>query len=589
MGRGLVRRVVVLCAFVAACGDSPSTAPPNGMAPPEAVDWRDEVIYQIVTDRFANADPAGDGDIDITKGKAWHGGDFAGVIAQIPYLQDLGVTAVWISPHVKQAKARAVSGAAGAGGAAAIGETGYHGYWPEDLTDTDPHFGDRASFKKMIEALHAVGIKVIADITPNHVGPVFYYDLNGNGAEDPGEDYPAFTKGGVQKVGGGGAAPLGWRTLPKPEIFANPDMYHRMGGIQAPGGFDDPDQSLYGDFPGGLRDLATEKPEVRAALVDAYAQWIADVGLDGFRIDTVKHVETDFWVEFATGIRQRAKAAGKRHFFQFGEAYEGDDRRLGLYTKPGALDAVFYFSQKFMVIDGVFKHGGPTSKVPELLALRSNHGALPQPDGIDVAPRDALVGFIDTPDLPRFLSEQPSKGALRSALGYLLTWDGVPCIYYGTEQELAGGADPGNREDLWLTGYARTSDTYVLLQKLVRVRRTLEPLRRGDITVKWASDRVGDEEDAHVLAFERRYEGDTVLVVINASDQERKTGAPKLGFGPMKTSFAEGSKLRDALLESDERFTVGVGGALLMELPPRAIRILVPEAKAAPTKSPDRP
>lgn len=566
----------MVAALVAACGDGPSTAPPNGMAPPEAVDWRDEVIYQIVTDRFANGDRGNDLGGDVTQGKGWHGGDFAGVIEQIPYLQDLGVTAVWISPHVKQWDSKAA-------------ETGYHGYWPEDLTDTEPHFGDRASFKKMIDALHAVGIKVIADITPNHVGPVFYYDLNGNGAEDPGEDYPAFTKGGVQKAGGGGPAPLGWRTRPKPDVFADANMYHRAGGIQAPGGFDDPDQSLYGDFPGGLRDLATEKPEVRAALVDAYAQWIADVGLDGFRIDTVKHVETDFWTEFATAIRARAKAAGKRHFFQFGEAYEGDDRKLGLYTKPGALDSVFYFSQKFMVIDGVFKHDGPTSKVQELLTLRSNHGALPQPDGIDVAPRDALVGFIDNHDLPRFLSEQPNKGALRSALGYLLTWDGVPCVYYGTEQELAGGADPGNREDLWTTGYARSSDTYVLLQKLIRVRRTLEPLRRGDITVKWASDRVGDEEDAHVLAFERRYEGDTVLVVINASDQARKTGAPKLGFGPMKSSFPEGSKLRDALLESDERFLVGVGGALLMDLQPRAIRILVPEAKAAPTKSPDRP
>ncbi len=571
-----MRRLLAMALLAVACGEGPSTAPPNGMAPPEAVDWRDEVIYQIVTDRFANGDPANDTGIDITRPKGWHGGDFEGVIAQIPYLLDLGVTAVWISPHVKQWDSKAT-------------EVGYHGYWPEDLTETEPHFGDRATFKKMIDALHGAGIKVIADITPNHVGPVFYYDLNDNGVEDPGEDYPAFRKGGVQKAGATDPSPIGWRVRPKPDVFANQDMYHRMGGIQAPAGFEDADQALYGDFPGGLRDLATEKPEVRAALVDAYAQWIAEVGLDGFRIDTVKHVETDFWTQFAPAIRQRAKAAGKRHFFQFGEAYEGDDRRLGLYTKPGALDAVFYFSQKFTVIDGVFKDGGPTSKVQELLTLRSNHGALPQQDGIDVPPQSALVSFIDNHDLPRFLSEQPNKGALRSALGYLLTWDGVPCVYYGTEQELSGGADPANREDLWTTGYSRTTDTFVLLQKLVQVRKALEPLRRGDITVKWASDRVGEEEDAHVLAFERRYEADTVLVVLNASDQARKTGAPKLGFGPMKTSFPQGTRLRDALIESEERFAVGVQGSLLMDLPPRAIRILVPQAKAAPTKSPERP
>ena len=113
---------------------------------------------------------------------------------------------------------------------------------------------------------------------------------------------------------------------------------------------------MLGDFPGGLKDVATELPEVRAELIDSYTRWAELADLDGFRIDTVKHVEYDFWKEFATTVRQRLAPQGKNKFLMFGEAFDGNDKLLGSYTQPGMLDSVFYFSQHFQVFRDVFQN-----------------------------------------------------------------------------------------------------------------------------------------------------------------------------------------------------------------------------------------
>ena len=208
-------------------------------------------------------------------------------------------------------------------------------------------------------------------------------------------------------------------------------------------------QEVTGDFPGGLKDLRTDLPEVRQALIDVFAYWIEAIDIDGFRIDTVKHVEHDFWLQFGTAMRDYATAIGKENFFMFGEVFDGADWLLGSYTEPGMLDSVFYFSQKFQVYDAVFKYGAPTSGIESLWRERevnySQEGSPNGPtdvDGNPISPTDMLVNFIDNHDVPRFLFDEPDIGVLHNALNLLFTQDGIPCLYYGTEQQFSGGTTP---------------------------------------------------------------------------------------------------------------------------------------------------
>jgi len=225
----------------------------------------------------------------------------------------------------------------------------------------------------------------------------------------------------------------------------------------------------------------------------------------------------------------------------------------------------------------VFLRGGPTSKIDELFAQRAAHyGTAPQPGGIGVAPRDALVNFMDNHDVPRFLYERPDPDgprALRAALAYLLTEDGIPCIYYGTEQDFAGGNDPMNREPLWWSGYRTDGETFQWIARLTRIRRGYDALTRGDFELRWTSAHVGDESDAGVVAFERELDDRYALVVINAHPRDDRVTA--FESTTMTIGRPAGSTLVDVL--TGDTFTVEAGGALRVEVDAYATRILVPD------------
>lgn len=560
-------------------------------------DWRDQVVYQLMVDRFANGDARNDWRVDPTALARYQGGDWQGVIDQMDYLQELGVTALWISPIVLNVDTDA-------------GIDGYHGYWAVDLERVNPHFGDLATLRAMVNEAHERGMLVILDIVTNHMGQVFYYDINQNGQPDdavygsgvrpPGgspssiesplsrvtEYDPDFDPRGIQSftsLGEAGPAPIRFfdmpeifRVPPRPPLFADPTAYSRRGRTVD---YDQPDQLLWGDFPGGLKDVNTLDPRVREEMVRVYVDWVLETDLDGFRIDTIKHVDYGFWEFFAPEVRRRLADAGKTNFFLFGEAFDGRDDLIGSFTQPGRLDSVFYFSQKFRVFDDVFARGGATSAIQRLLDDRAiNYGHEPQQGGIGVAPDRALVNFIDNHDVPRFLfgrNDDRGRGALRAALGYLMTEDGIPCIYYGTEQQLAGGNDPSNREPLWRTGYDTANPMFQHIARLARVRRQYEALRRGSFEVRWVTDRTGDEEDAGIIAFERRTDGGSyALVAINAQGGHASVTA--FEADTMTVGAAAGAVLVDAL--SGERFTVAGDQTLRVEVPPHGTRILVPEA-----------
>lgn len=557
-------------------------------------DWRDQVIYQLLTDRFANGDARNDHRVDPSALARYQGGDWQGIIDRMDYLEALGVTALWISPIVLNVDTDA-------------GIDGYHGYWAVDFTRVNPHFGDLATLRALVDEAHARGMLVILDIVTNHLGQVFYYDVNQNGQPDesvqgsgavaPGgsptqmtspvarinEFDPDFDPRGVQSftsLGAAGPAPIRFfdmpaifRVPPQPPLFQDPSAYSRRGRTL---NFDDEQQLLLGDFPGGLKDVNTLDERVREEMVNVYVDWVLETDLDGFRIDTIKHVEYGFWDYFAPEVRRRLAERGKTNFFMFGEAFDGRDDLIGSFTLPGRLDSVFYFSQKFRVFDDVFMNGGPTTGIEALLTERAaNYGHEPQAGGIGVAPDAALVNFIDNHDVSRFLfsrGDEQGQDALRAALTYLMTEDGIPCIYYGTEQNFRGGNDPTNREVLWSSGYDTSNDTFVHIARLSRIRRHYRALTRGDFELTWVTDRVDDEEDAGIVAFERR-DGDAYALVVVNSHRGHPSATSFEGTA-MDVSAAPGAELRDVL--SGESFTVAGDGTLRVEVPVYGGRILVP-------------
>ncbi len=586
---GFIRLAVPLTALALAVGVPACTSGGSGdgttVTSNENLDWRDQVIYQALTDRFADGDPNNNWNVDRTALAKYQGGDWKGLADKAPYLAELGVTAVWISPVQKNVEQD-------------VGVGGYHGYWQQDFLSPNPHFGDLRALRSMVDTMHAHGIYVILDIVTNHIGQLFFYDINLNGVPDelmygsgnPGsplqrvtEYDPDWDPRGIQiQVGGQsqGPAPVVWinnpgifRVAPQPPEFQNPAWYHRYGRVvpDASGNWP-PDQVLKGDFPGGLKDINTELPEVRQALIRVFGEWVKRVDIDGFRIDTLKHVEHEFWTVFCPGIRKIAAERGKKNFFMFGEAFDGDDGLVGSYTQANMVDSAFYFPQKYVAMDGVIKFNAPTKNIEDLWGRKSFYGQSPQPGGVGHAPARIPVNFIDNHDVPRYLYGQTDDRRMRLSLAFLYAIEGVPCLYYGTEQGFAGGGDPGNRERLWDSGFNTGHPLFLHTRALAGIRRDHEALRRGDTQIRWSTTRTGGEQDAGIFAFERRTAAETVLFVMNASPT--KASETAFGGASMATSFPGGTQLRD-LLDPAFAATVQQGGLAAISVPSLGARILV--------------
>ncbi|MCD6498281.1 MAG: alpha-amylase [Deltaproteobacteria bacterium] len=642
---------------VQACVNPQDVTASGYVTPVEIQDWRDEVIYQIMVDRFSDGDLNNDFNVDRTRPGRYHGGDWQGIIDHLDYIQNLGVTALWISPVVKNLESDA-------------GFASYHGYWTQDFMHVNPHFGDLAKLRELVDECHHRNIKVILDIVTNHIGQLFFYDINGNGQPDEfligggGQAYgssntdfpssvtrtsewdPDYDSRGVQgftSLGEFGPAKVVWmydpsinRVPPEPPEFQNPLWYNRRGrvtvwrheqeacqfitGEQDPGNWwDNPvchdyirEQEVKGDFPGGLKDLDTSRQDVRDGLFRAFSHWIAVADFDGFRIDTLKHVEHEFWKDFCPRIRQFAAKQGKHNFFMFGEAFDGHDDLLASFVGGDQVDSVFYFSQKYTAFDGVFANGDPTSQIETLFKNRlgdpadpnfhplytnqANSGGPTDAEGHPVSPTKLMVNFIDNHDVARFRYSFDDTQAHHNALFFLLTEDGIPCIYYGTEQRFNGGNDPANREDMWKSGFDTSNGTFRYIQTLIRIRKQLAPLRRGDLRIVWSSQTPADggTDDAGIFAFERTYQGQTVLVVLNSSNSA--TSRPFNNGFSMQTSFPAGTKLVNMLCtegpdgdygahvcsaqeQAQQIDTVGASGSLGQDLrlPPRSGVILVPQ------------
>ena len=353
-----------------------------------------DVMYLIMTDRFADADSTNNGvAYDRAKPRGWHGGDLRGITQHLDYLQDLGVTTVWITPVYQNHE-----------------DQSYHGYGATDMYAVDEHFGTLEDFKALAAALHKRGMKLVLDTVPNHVGPAHVW------VEDsPEPDWFHGTKGNHREAQGD-FKPL---TDPHAPWLTQRDVTE-------------------GWFANVLPDLNQENAAVAQYLTQNAVWWIEQAGLDGLRLDTFPYVGREFWKGFHAeihGLYPRVTTVGEvfNPDATITSAFAGGVTRNGVDT---GLDTPFDFPTYFGLRD-VLLHGAPMSKLMEVWRLDALY---PHPE--------RLVPFEGNHDTARFLSEKgatPEK--LKLAFAILATMRGMPQIYSGDEIAMMGGEDPDNRRD----------------------------------------------------------------------------------------------------------------------------------------------
>lgn len=548
---------------------APSATVPAPVADTTAADFRqrapsEEVIYFVLPDRFANGDPGNDhggigGDrlksgYDPTDKGFFHGGDLKGLTDKLPYLQDMGITAIWFAPIFQNKPVQGDPGQESAG---------YHGYWITDFTRPDRHFGTPEEFRAFVDAAHARGMKVYMDIIANHTADVIRY----RDGQDSGYtyrsrgDYPYSTKGAAT----GPAINPGFMgdDVPTPENFArltdpnwayqpyvpdaektvkvpawlnDPIYYHNRGNSTFTG-----EDSRFGDFS-GLDDLFTENPRVRQGMIDIYRKWIVDYGIDGYRIDTARHVDPGFWQVFVPAIMETAHARGIPNFTMFGEVYKDvpDSGYIAQYTRrdhlPTVLDFAFQAAMREVLgrnqgtvvlahmFDGDVLYEGGEAAALNLPTFLGNH---------DMGRFSTLIKA----DMPAISQEELLQ---RVMLGHamMLTLRGAPTIYYGDEQGFVGdGNDQLAREDMFPSKTAVYNDNdligttataaednfdenhplFALIAKFSKIRRSHPALTRGRQIVRHY------EQEPGIFAASRidPATGEEIVLAFNTTAEQR--------------------------------------------------------------------
>ena len=537
-----------------------------------------EVVYFVLPDRFENGDPKNDrgglkGDrlstgYDPTAKGFYHGGDLKGLTQRLDYIQGLGATAIWFAPIFKNKPVQGPKGDESAG---------YHGYWVTDFTQVDPHFGTNAEFKAFVDAAHARGMKVYMDIIANHTADVIRY-REGDAASYAYRgkaDYPYSRQGGLKGAainpgfnGDADFSPENWARLTDPTFAYTPYVPKGEETVKVPAWLNDPihyhnrgdtnwvgESSLYGDFV-GLDDLATESPRVVQGMIEIYASWIERFGIDGFRIDTARHVNPEFWQAFVPAMLETARAKGIPNFHIFGEVATSDvdpaltARWTRIAGLPSNLDMAFAAAAQ-RVVSG--KAG------TDVFARLLEDDALYE-GGAPAATR--LPTFLGNHDFGRFsmFVKQANPTAsdeellARVALGHamLLTLRGVPVIYYGDEQGfVSDGNDQLARENMFPSKVAVYNDNdligtdattaqsnfdpshplYRHIAALVDVRQSTPALQSGLTRIRHFSDKPG-------LLVVSRFDPKTGREVVLAYNTSAQPVTNTVAVEPASLNFA---------------------------------------------------
>jgi glycosidase len=491
IARGLLLAVAALAAL-------PALAQTVGAA------WADEVLYFVLVDRFADGDSGNNAGVQRNNPGGWHGGDLKGLAQQLDELKDLGITAIWINPVQLQQR----RGMPASIGGREFTHEGFHGYWIEDFEKVDPHFGSEADLKALVGEAHKRGIKVLLDVVYNHTGYSSIYSTRKTAA---GESWI--------RVGEG-----------------NCDV--------------DPVTCAVG----GLPDLKTELPEVRDYLLAANIGLARRTGVDGFRLDTYKHLSSDFWAEH----RKRTRAELGPNFFLLAEYWGGNAQVLDPFFGRDEVDSGFDFGFKGSCEGWVTGRG---RTVAYSAYLRSRHS---------VRKGYLLAHYLSSHDEAMALGNLGGdRERFRICAALQMTSLGLPVIYYGEEVARGGHQWPLNRNDMpWGDrdvqpgkGVPRDEAMRGFYKKLIQLRRDHAALRRGDYTM------LTQPADA-VLAFARRdaASGDQVLVLANREDKPLPADvAASAGWPP--------GAARDSLTGDT---VAAVDGRIKVEMAPKSVRILLP-------------
>lgn len=509
---------------------------------PSPVDWRDKWIYFMMIDRFNNPSATPRSQWDRFDGDR-QGGTFEGIREQLPYLQNLGVGAIWLTPVLKNRQKPDYCS--------------HHGYGIMDFLEVDPRFSSTGNAEgeliNLIDEAHARGIYVIFDVVINHTGDTFGYKVNGGvqaSALWRDTPYDILWRDEDGKATLENASSSNHNATVWPTDFQVNEWFRRQGK----GG------PILGDFE-TLKEFRTEftdyfhdKP-VWNILIRAYQYVIAKFDVDGFRIDTLKHVEREFSVTFCNAIREYALSIGKKNFFIFGESKSDDENVIAAYTgrftsdEAGIIgaDASLDFPLQWKLGPAVKGFAPPTvvedvfnnrKRIHKEKHLISSHGEASR----------FFITFLDNhDDSSRFL--YPRYGGdftqqLTLGLGCIFGLQGIPCLYYGTEQGLKGtqdiydpGYDPNYhsrpehvREALWgkSNSFDQTHPIYVQIKKMAEVRNNNPALRYGRQYFRQVSGNNSDfgfsQLNGGVLAFSRILNRDEVIVVANTDTNSRFSG-----------------------------------------------------------------
>ncbi|WP_427338367.1 alpha-amylase family glycosyl hydrolase [Caloranaerobacter sp. DY30410] len=395
-----------------------------------------DIIYFIMTDRFYDGDKENNNFPDVNKNdpKAYHGGDLKGIVEKLDYIKSLGVTAIWITPVFKNEYG------------------GYHGYWITDFYKVDPHLGTLSDLKELVQEAHKRDIKVILDYVVNHTG-----------YKSP------------------------WLNDEKYK-----DWFHPKKNIS---NWNDQKQLEEG-WIFGLPDLNQDNPEVKKYFIDNAIWWIEQTGIDGMRLDTVKHVPKDFWNEFAYNIKSKYP-----NFFLLGEVWNDNPRYLEQYHKVG-IDSL----TNYPLYNGLRKTFTRFGKANTLVNAIKKQSAFTNPE---------LNGiFVDNHDNKRLVTEAKEYGEayLKQALTFIMTYPGIPIIYYGTEIAMEGGDDPDNRRDM---EWDKISNSEMLnyFKMLTDIRNSNEALYNGEFELL--------NYDSYFLSYMRKKGDSKFIVIYNLQNKEK--------------------------------------------------------------------
>ncbi|MER6027860.1 pullulanase-type alpha-1,6-glucosidase [Streptomyces sp. NPDC001851] len=579
-----------------------------------------EQFYFVMPDRFANGDRSNDrGGLtgsrlttgyDPTDKGFYQGGDLKGLTRRLDYIKGLGTTALWMAPLFKNRPVQGTGSNASAG---------YHGYWITDFTQVDPHFGTNEDLKTLISAAHAKHMKVFFDVIANHTADVVDYEEKSSDYLSKGA-FPYLTRDGrpfddADYADGGKRFPAVSRAsfpyTPRvtsqakvPAWLNDPTMYHNRGDSTYAG-----ESTTYGDFS-GLDDLWTERPEVVHGMERIYERWVKDFAVDGFRIDTVKHVDLPFWTQWATALDRCAAAHGRKDFFMFGEVYSADTNITSPYVTQGRLDATLdfpfqdaaraYASQGGSAhkLAGVFaddyKYTTGRANAYEQVTFLGNHDM-------------GRIGYFLKQDNPKATdAEILKKDELANELMFLSR--GNPVVYYGDEQGFTGsGGDKDARQTMFASkvpdyladdeigtdrthardSYDTSAPLYRQIAALAGLRAANPALTDGVQTERYAADGAG------IYAFTRTdaKTGQEYVVALNNADSAQTatfaTGSAGMAYrgvyGASGSVKSDGDRKVTVTVPAESAVVYKAAGTLAEPAAPPSITLNAPAAGATGT------